>query len=335
MKAFVSIPKGIRFDTFFTSQNIALAESLGDIVWNNESRQLREDELAEKITDCDVYIALWGSPALTDKVLQKAKNLKLITVLGSTVSPFVSDAMWDRGIRAISALDYFAESTAEGAIAYMLASLRRIPFYSQRLKADGVWCEPHDRTEGLIKKSVGIVGYGAVGKHLARMLSVFNVAIKVYDIKEIPEEDRKKYGLQPCSIEEIFSECDVISLHVPHNKSTHHIIDERLISMIKPGALIVNTARGGIVDQAVLTERLRLGDIKAALDVFEVEPIDGDDELLGLDNALLIPHQAGVTTDLRAILTADLLIESARFIDCGAPLKNEISRAYAMGMSDK
>ena len=129
MKALISVPKGILFNTFFTEENIKLAESLGEIIWNDGEEQMSEEALAAKIKGCDVYVALWGAPGLTESVLKNAPDLKLLTVLGSTVTPFVSEAMWDRGIRVISGFDYFSESTAEGAIAYILAALRKIPFY--------------------------------------------------------------------------------------------------------------------------------------------------------------------------------------------------------------
>lgn len=332
MKALVSIPKGPIFDTFFTPENIRLAESLGEIVWHNGCERMGEQELKKRIGDCDVYISLWGSPALSAEVLECAPRLKLMTHLGSTVIPFVSDAMWKRGIRVISGFDYYAESTAEGAIAYILSAQRKIPFYSDRLKEKGIW-KGNDFTDGLIYKTVGIVGYGGVGRYVAKMLSNFHVKIKVFDIKEIPTDEKEKYGLEQCPLQELFSTCDIISLHLAYNASTHHMIDDRLLSMIKRDALLVNTARGGIVDQKALTARLANGEFRAALDVLEQEPIDPNDHLLKLDNVLITPHQAGVTTNLRAILTAELLRESADFIDKGCALKNEISHEYAASMS--
>jgi phosphoglycerate dehydrogenase-like enzyme len=245
----------------------------------------------------------------------------------------VSDAVWERGVRVISGFDYFSESTAEGAIAYMLAALRRIPFYTDRLKRGRIWSCEGDATDGLIYKSVGIISYGGVGRHIVKKLSVFNVDISVYDIVDIDQEEKQRYGFRQSSLEQIFSECDVISLHTPYNCNTHHMIDDRLLSLIKPGALFVNTARGPVVDQAALTEHLKRGDFFAALDVYEKEPIDMDDPLLDLDNVLMLPHQGGVTTNLRRVLTRDLLIESADFVDRGIPLKNEVSPAYAKNMS--
>lgn len=332
MKALVALKKDKTFDTFFTKENIELAKTLGEIIWIDTAKA-SEDELKERIKDCDTYITCWGSPALTPEILECAPKLKLLTHLGSTVAPVVCDEVYARDIKVISGFDYYSKSTAEGAVAYMLAALRNIPFYTDRLKSKKTWRETDDYTNGVIYKTVGIVGFGGVGKYVAKMLSNFDVNIKVYDIAEISTEDKEHYAITQCSIEELFSTCDIISLHLPYNDSTHHIIDEKLLSLVKRGALFVNTARGAVVDEAALIKHLENGDFNAALDVYEKEPIDMDSPLLSLDNVLLLPHQAGPTVNLRSLITRELIKESADFIDKGLPLKNEILQAKARNMS--
>lgn len=333
MKTLISISNDTIMNTFFTKDNISLAHSLGETVFCGGRDSTLKEEFKRLISDCDLYVSCWGSPAIDGEILDCAKKLKLICHLGSTVAPIVQTDVWSRGVRVISAHDYFSESTAEGAIAYMLAALRNIPYYSERLKKDKIWSLEGDATDGLIYKTVGLVSYGGVGRHVAKKLSVFNVDLKVYDVVDIPEAEKEKYGLTQCGIEELFSTCDIISLHTPYNDKTHHMVNDRLLSMIKPGALFVNTARGGVVDQEALTSHLQKGHFTAALDVYEREPIDTDDPLLSLDNVLMLPHQGGVTTNLRRVLTKDLLTESRDFIDSGAPLKDEILPSYAKNMS--
>ncbi len=332
MKALVAIKKDKTFDTFFTKENMLFAESLGDIIWLDTAIETMED-IKTKIKDCDTYITCWGSPALTPEILECAPKLKLLTHLGSTVAPVVCDEVYDRGIKVISGFDYYSKSTAEGAVAYILAALRDIPFYSERLKKQKIWRERDDYTDGLIYKTVGIVGFGGVGRYVAKMLSNFDVYIKVYDIAEISKEDKERYSITQCSIEEIFSTCDIISLHLPYNDSTYHIIDDALLSKIKKGALLVNTARGAVVDEAALIKHLENGEFTAALDVYEKEPIDMDSPLLLFDNVLLLPHQAGPTVNLRAVITHELVKESVNFIDNNIPLKNEILAEKAKSMS--
>lgn len=333
MKALISVTNDIIRETFFTKENIELAESLGEICWCKGKDETSSEELKKLISDCDVYITCWESPKLTEDILNHAPKLKLLTHLGSTVAPVASKEVWERGVRVISAFDYFSESTAEGAVAYILAAQRNIPFYTNRLKKGRVWYEDGDSTDGLITKTVGIISYGGVGRHVVKKLQPFNVKLKVYDIVDISEEEKKKYNMEQCSLEEIFSTCDIVSLHSPYNDSTYHMIDDRLLSMMKKDSLFVNTARGPIVDQKALTEHLKKGDFRAALDVYEQEPIDMNDPLLDLDNVLMLPHQGGVTTNLRQVLTRDLLTESKDFVDYGKPLKNEVAQSYAVSMS--
>ena len=334
MKAFVGIPKGSVFDTFFTKENMDLIQSLGEVVWYEGDGKPTAEAVAEQIGDCDVYVTLWGAPRLDETILRNAPNLKLLTHLAGTVVPFVSDAMWERGIRVISGNDYFAESVAEGTLAYMLTALREIPFYSRRLKEDRIWKAPEDFTRGLAGKTVGLISYGAIAKYLVRLLSVFRVKIKVYDIVPLPAEDVEAYGLEQASLEEIFSTCDIISVHTPLFDATRHLINGDLLKRIKEGALFLNTARGAVVDQVALEEELATGRFQAVLDVYEKEPLTkAETRLFDLPNVTLLPHQGGPTTDLRAYIARELLLESAAFLDGGKPLLHEITRQRAQYMS--
>ncbi len=332
MKVLVAIEQDKTFESFFTKENISFAEELGEIIWL-DTKNATEDQLKEKIKDCDVYLTGWGSPPITPQLIESAPNLKLITHLGSTVVPVICDEVYEKGIKVISGFNYFSKSTAEGVVAYVLSFLRKIPFYSTRLKESKIWREPDDYTDGIIDKKVGIVGFGGVGRYLAKMLSNFDVNISVYDILEISKQDKTNYGIEQCGIEEIFSACDIISLNLPYNARTYHLVDDTLLSKIKAGALLVNTARGAIIDENALINHLQKGKFNAVLDVYEKEPIDMENPLLSLDNVLLLPHQAGPTVNLRTVITRQLIKESADFIDNGLPLKNEISAQKIKNMS--
>ena len=335
MKTFISVPKGTNFDTFFNKENIQLAEELGDVIWNENGRQMTPDEVAVAIGDCENYVTLWGSPRLDESILEKAPNLKILTHLGGTVVPFVSDAMWERGIKVISGNDYFAESVAEGTLAYMLSALRDIPKYSYELKVEKKWKPSPWYTAGFMGKKIGIISYGAIAKKLVRLLSQFKVSIMVYDIKPLPQSDVELYGLEQTSLERIFEECDIISLHTPLFDATRHMIGKELLSRIKEGALFVNTSRGAVVDQKALEEELASGRFRAVLDVYEKEPPEPDCPLFDLPNVMMIAHMAGPTIDLRSYITKELLLESAGYVERGEPLAHEITRQVASTMSEK
>ncbi len=333
MKSYVTLPKNSVFPTFFTDENTALAESLGEVVWNDKEVQLTPEEIAESIGDCEVYVTGWGSPRLDARILDAAPNLKLLVHLCGTVVPVVSEELWERGIRVISGNDFFAESVAEGTIGYILSALREIPKYSSRLKNEKKWKTSADTNRGLLGKTVGIVSYGAIAHHLVRMLQPFRVNIKLYDIKPIPEADKARYNISEASLEEVFSTCDIVTVHTPLNEHTHHLIGEELLSLLPEDALFVNTSRGAVVDQAALERELASGRFRAFLDVYEKEPLPAESRLYDLPNVILMPHMGGPTVDLRRDITKSLLIEASDFLKNGAPLPHEITRAAASMMS--
>jgi phosphoglycerate dehydrogenase-like enzyme len=333
MKAFVTLPRGTVFDTFFTPENITLAESLGEIVWNESDRHLTPSEIAKRIGNCDTYITGWGSPRLDREILDAAPKLRLLTNLCGTVVPFVSDEMWDRGIRVLSGNRFFAESVAEGTLAYILAALRDIPAYSRRLHDERRWKTSTDSNQGLAGKRIGIISYGAIARHLVRLLSVFRVRLMVYDIAPLPAEDVTRYGLTQASLEEIFSTCDIVTVHTPLFDATHHLIGSELLSRLGEGTLFVNTSRGAVIDQKALEEELATGRFRAVLDVYEQEPPPQNCPLYTLPNVLMMPHMGGPTVDLRAFITGTLLRESHDFLHRNAPIPSEITRQMSLTMS--
>ena len=313
MKAIITVKRGQSFDTFFPEENMEYINSLGEIIFSDS-----EEEIKEKIKECDVYITGWNSPRLDGEILNNGKNLKLLAHTTGSVAGVVSDAMWERGIKVISGNNYFAESVAEGTIGLILSATRRIPQLHNQLSSEGIWPKSGTVfTDSLLYKTVGIISYGAVARHLVKMLQVFKVNIKVYDIVEIPKEEREKYNFTQCSMEEIFKTCDIVSVHTPLNENTYHLIDDKLLSMLRKDSYFINTSRGKVIDQAALTKHLINGDFYAALDVFEVEPIPAGDGLFGLSNVVLSPHKGGPTVNLR------------KDIDNNKPLINEITKQMA------
>lgn len=335
MKTLITLGKDEKFATFFPSENIELANSLGRTVWNEGEAQWTARDAAEKIGDAEVYVTAWDCPRLDETILDAAKNLKLMVHLGGTVVPYVTDAVWERGIRVISGNDLMAESVAEATVAYILTAQRRIPYYHRRFTDEKVWRAPGDFTDSLLGKTIGLVSYGAIPRHLVRMLAPFRVKLKVYDIKPLPEADKGKYGLIEASLEEIFSTCDIVSLHTPLYDETFHMIDDRLLGLMKKDALLVNTARGGIVDEAALVRHLKAKDFRAIIDVYEQEPPCKENPLFECENAILIPHMGGPTFNLRAYITEVLLKEAEAFLEKNGDLPHEITCEMAKRMSLK
>lgn len=330
MKILVTMPKGVTRDTFIPREVEDVINSLGQVEWNNSTEQFSEVELRDKLEGKDFCITGWGSIRFTQEVLEKADSLKLIAHTGGTVAPIVSDYLYQRGIKVISGNLFYAESVAEGVIAYMLAALRDIPFYSNMMKGGG-WKAPDYYIEGLLDQTVGLVGFGTITRFVIKMLKPYRAKIKVYS-GHLDEKTQAEYGIEKASLEEIFTTCKIISIHSAKRPDTFHLVNKELLEMIPDGSLLVNTARGSVIDEEAMVEELAKGRFKAVLDVYQQEPLSDDSKLRKMDNVILIPHMAGPTVDRRKFVTLGL-VEDIKANFKGQALKNEITKEYASYMT--
>ena len=305
MKILVSMPHGAVRDSFFTDDIREKLADLGDVVYNESEKNYTENEMRRALGDVDVCITGWGNVKLTDDVLSGAPSLRVIAHTGGTVAPIVDDSAYDRNIKVLSGNEIFAQSVAEGTVCYILSALRRIPQYCAEMQKDG-WAHKNWYNEGLIGQRVGLVGFGAVARNAAKLLRAFDTEILIC-ADHVTEDEARRYGARKASMEEIFSTCKIVSVHLAQTPETYHIIDKSLLSMLSPDALLVNTARGSVIDEAEMARMLSEKKFSAVLDVFEVEPLPMTSPLRGLDNAILIPHMGGPTIDRRPFVTSALI----------------------------
>lgn len=187
-----------------------------------------------------------------------------------------------------------AESVAEMALTMIMAAKRQLPRNAKCVET-GNWVR-NIGAEMKFKK-VGILGFGAIGQRLAKLFEGFECEIYAYD-PFFPPAVAEQMGVKLTDLDTIFQECDAISIHVPYTKENHHIVNAERIAMMKKDAVVVCTARGGLVDEEALAEALKEGRILGAgLDVFAQEPLGTDSPLIGLDNVILTPHVSAQTTD--------------------------------------
>ena len=329
IKILVSIPDGEVRDSFFSEEQRVSLERLGCVEWNANAEQYGEEELAEKLRGVDICISGWGNTPFHEKTLKYADKLKLIAHIGGSVRPMVGDAAFERGIRVCSGNRVFAESVAEGVLAYMLCSLRRIGEYEARMAA-GEWPSLIG-TRGLLGRSVGLVGYGMIAEYLVKFLKPFGCRIMVSS-RHISAEELAEAGIEEAAADESRRTCDVVSLHSSLTARTKHSIGADLLNSMKDGALLVNTARGALIDEEALVLVLQERPVWAALDVFETEPLPMDSPLRECERVLLMPHAAGPTADRRYVVTSHVLDDIGRFLN-GEPLDCEIDFARAGTMT--
>lgn len=257
---------------------------------NSYRRKLTEDEIME-LLGADTVGMIAGIEPLTERVLASTKNLKVISRCGSGLDSVDLDAAKRYGIAVLNTPEAPAQAVAELTMGLMLAALRRICQIDRLLRA-GEW--PRMQGQLLAAQSVGIVGLGRVGRRVARLCQAFGAEVVAHDsyVEQSPE------GVELVPLEKLLTQADIISLHLTYDANTHHLLNRQAFARMKPGAVVINTARGGLIDETALGEALTSGQIgAAALDVFEQEPYHGP--LLECDNAILTSHIGSLARESR------------------------------------
>jgi phosphoglycerate dehydrogenase-like enzyme len=257
----------------------------------------------------------------TAAMIEAAPRLRLIQKIGVGVNTIDLDAAKARGIPVCNLPGTNARAVAEHVLALMLATLRRLPRFDAALRR-GVWTDTamQDGPGELGGRTIGLVGYGAIPQVLAPVLAA--LGCRVLFTARSPKPDAIGEWR---TLDALLAESDVISLHVPLTPETTKLIDAAALARLRPGAVLINTARGGLVDQAALTGALRSGRLAAAaLDVFADEPPRASDPLFSLPNVVLTPHIGWLTTgtfDRSFVLAA----ENCRRIASGEPLLHRVA----------
>jgi len=330
MKIYVTMPPSEQTDTFLTPKALKRLRELGEVFLNTNERQLTTDEVTEWAKDADVLVTCWGTCKYSKADVAKMPNLKLIAHTGGTVVPVAAPDLYETNVQVISGNNVFAKSVAEGALCYTLDALRRIEFYLNEVR-EGRWRQAEFQNRGLIGKTVGIIGFGTIAKHFVELIRWFDCEVLIYS-SHLTQEEAAKYGARTAGLEEIFSTCDVISVHAANTPKNHAMVSRKLIESMKQDALIVNTARGPVIDEEAMFEHIMSGHICGALDVFCEEPLPVDHPMRQCKNALLLPHMGGPTIDMRENVTLDLCKEIERLKN-GLPLQSAYSADAATRMT--
>lgn len=321
------------FKSFFDDAVIADINSMGNAYFADHT--LSEEELSELIGGYDVCITCWGSPKISEKVLKNATDLKYIIHTCGSVANIVSEDVYKRGITVLCGNEFFARSVAEGVVAYLLSFLRHIPRISENLRTNGVWESfnmKNNYARSLSGKTVGLVSFGAITKHLIPLLYAHGCKIKLYSRHHIDSDYLKKYDIIQTDLNAIFKTCDIVSLHTSLNEHTKNMITKNQLSLLRDGAIFVNTARAALVCEKDLISEISTGRISAILDIFHSEPLKNPNAFTGRDNVFLMPHMAGPTVELRATITRELLASLKKCVS-GEKSPYEVSLSKALEMS--
>ena len=271
---------------------LKLLENNGfEYVRNTNDGPFSKEEMIKLVKDCDGII-LGVDPCDRD-VLAAALKLKVVSRFGVGADNVDTEYCKEHGIAFYRTIGVNADAVADSTFALMLAVAKKIVTLDADVRA-GRWYEAE--TYEINNKTLGLIGFGNVGVKVAKRATGFDMKVITYDLYR-NEELAKSVGVSYVdTIEEVLKESDIISLHIPLTSETYHLIGIKEIALMKPLAIVVNTARGGIIDEAVLADALEQNKILGAgLDVFENEPLKKDCRFFKLKNVILSPHSAADT----------------------------------------
>ena len=277
------------------------------------------DSFQRELRDAEVLLHILKP--VTEGVLSGAPRLRLVQKIGVGVNTIDLEAARSRGVAVANMPGTNTQAVAEAALMLMLAALRNLAGFDRACRAGNGWSPEgvsRDRRNSLGElcgRTVGLVGGGAVASKLVGPLRALGARVLYADRNERPSLRIERRGL-----DDLLRESDVVSLHVPLTSETEGIIGRSALERMKPGAVLVNTARGGLVEEAALVEALRSGRLRAAgLDVLAEEPPPPDHPLLALDNVVLTPHVAWLTQET-LVRSFDVALENVRRLRDGRDL---------------
>lgn len=299
MRTLLAIKDSSLRKLFFTTGVLEKLASIGAYDWLEDvASEEGSVGLASVIANYEAVLTSWGSPFFTEEVLKRAARLKFIGHLAGSATAIVNEAVFARDVTMVTANPVLARSTAESAVALMMAGAWRLPEYIARLKRGGWSNNSQETVLGLSGRTIGLIGLGEISRNVISLLQGFSVRIKLYS-RYGTEEEARSLGVALCSLEETLQASDIVSLHSSLTPATVGLLGKRELSLIRDGALFVNTARARIVDEEALVSELGTGRFAAALDVFHQEPLPLNHPLLRMDNVLCTPHIGGFAGALK------------------------------------
>ena len=258
-----------------------------------------DDEKIELVREADFIMLFPGK--ISDRVLQAATKCKLIQLLSAGYDEMNLPLAEDLGIAVANNGGANRVAVAEHTLMLMLATHRRMMFYANNVKA-GAWKQEQDRKIDVFElegKTLGLIGMGNIGREVARRAAAFDMELQYYDkYHPLTPVEEETMGIKAVDMDTLLQTSDVVSTHVPLTRETYGMIGKRELELMKPTGVVINTSRGGVIEETALAEALISGTIAAAgLDVMEHEPPDANHPLLQIENLVITPHTAGPTLE--------------------------------------
>ncbi len=277
---------------------------------------MTQDEVIERAGDADVLWLAW-KPTLDGRVLAALPTVRLAIRWGVGFEQIDTAAATELGVAVANAPTYGTDDVAETAAALLLATARRVAEHHARM-LQGEWpASVPGSVHRLRGRTLGLVGAGRIGTAMGHIMAGFGMRVLAHDATR-PDDLVRADGFEPVSLDTLLADSDVLSVHVPSMPSTHHLVDAAFLARCRPGVIIVNTARGKVVDTDALVAALESGHVAGAgLDVFETEPLPADAPIRRAPNVVLTPHVAGYSVEAFEDLRREMCRTTIDFMTTG------------------
>ncbi|RBM12133.1 hydroxyacid dehydrogenase [Streptomyces sp. PT12] len=279
-----------------------------------------------RLADAEILVTGWGCPPITPRVLDALPRLHTILHTGGTVKKLLASEVWDRGIAVSTAAAANALPVSEYTLGMILLTGKDVFAAADNYRATGS-PSGHARRQdiGNVGRRVGIVGASRIGRRVIELLRPFDFDVVLHD-PYVDAAEAEALGVRSMALDTLLASSTIVSVHAPATPETHHLLDATRLALLPEGAVLINTARGSLVDTEALVKELATGRIRAVLDVTDPEPLPADSPLFTMPNVFLTPHVAGsLGNELRRLgLTA---VREAERLVAGRPLAHRVERA--------
>jgi phosphoglycerate dehydrogenase-like enzyme len=310
----------VAHDRLFTPASLARLREVADV------ESVLHALSGAPLSEVEVLLTGWGCPPIDAAVLAAAPRLRAIVHAAGSARAHVTPACWERGIVVSTAAAANAQPVAEFTLAAILLANKGAlaaahAYRERRTRIDALAEYPQIGNRG---KTVGLVGASRIGRRVIELLRPFELRVVVAD-PFLDDAEAARLGVERCELDELLAQADVVSLHAPSLPATRHMLDRARLSLMRDGAVLVNTARGALVDHDALVDELRSGRLGAILDVTEPEPLPPESPLFSLPNVVLTPHIAGALGTEVVRLGDTAIAELSRYA-AGLPFAHPLRR---------
>lgn len=321
---------GPQFDIHFPescrAETVARLASVTNLLHPDPIADFHGAEAAKFLSEVEVLVTGWGSLAVDAELRRRMPRLKLIAHLAGTVKGVLTQDVAGSGIKVVSAAEANARPVAEFTLAHILLHMKRVPEWQRLYRAERAAIQTRSTAfagpVGNSGRTVGIVGASRIGRRVAEDLRRHQIAVLLHD-PFVSAEDAASFGARKVEMDELLGQSDVVSLHQPLLPSTERSFGTAEFARMRDGALLINTARGRIIDADALEAAMSDGRLRAVLDVTDPEPLPDDSPLWDMPNVTLTPHVAG-SFGCEVCEMTDLVLGDIERFTRGAPLQHEV-----------